>query len=76
MKLGSNGWGILIGWVVWLFIVPAILEYVEAKSGARPNGKHCKHSNNKLVRVNLLLLGNIYSVTDSRVEKKKENVIT
>lgn len=35
LGLGSNGWGVLIGWVAWLVIIPLILEIVESKLGDR-----------------------------------------
>jgi hypothetical protein len=38
MNLGRNGWGIMIGWTIWIVIVPLIVEisqilFIDDKKG-------------------------------------------
>ncbi len=31
MSMNNIGWGILIGWTIWVFILPAALEVIDYK---------------------------------------------
>jgi uncharacterized membrane protein len=42
MNLGSMGWGIMIGWTIWIIIFPLILEITQAFFFRKRSGKKVK----------------------------------